>query len=597
MRLYEESKYRGNRVPPTEFWHQAIANWLAGSLGDIYNDKERLIPCYSPKRKNPHDEDDYPGIIYDYIKQFAISEGSTRVFILYGPPAIGKTTYLSYLLKIHLPQKFNCNVYPIFFDLRNVSDFGNLSTKFIEQVEKKLSEESQLQIFKGKNPDEKLKIYIEMFKDKLPNQLTEFDPDNYSIIFENEELKRKVKQTIEDRYLSNPKLTCIRKIEYLTKNNNIDIVFVIDNFDHHPKHEEMHQSVYDLAKEIIVDFKRPIFLPMRNYTFLDSYDRFGYMEADRVRTKSLSVPIHLDVFERRKNYILSKIDKQIKLALEKGIKLDIPPGVFKKKLRVVLEGIAGNNEIMIFLAGVCGDNIRVFLDLILNAIQSGHLEYTERSDGTAVVTYKSFIKACAFCNNFMFMFTEKRTPIINIYDNGEAEGYRNTLIRIRILQYLRHASSPVAVEDIAEELNVLGYRGESILNAFVILRSNGLIEEIPYYRSVKKISMDQQFSISPIGIFYLERLATDPIYFELMSASCNFPLSYKTIVEKLVTLAQETKEHRQNRYEALKKILDYFEKCESQERQIVLADRLNLEKYFILTPQIEIGIDNAYQWR
>ena len=133
MQLWDEVKYQTKRVQPQSFW-DVIGNWLSTEFGDIYRDKNKLIKCYSSERVHQYDEDEFPQVIYDYIDEFSKEHKPSSPFIIYGPPGIGKTTYIANLIKVKIPTDYSINLFPIIFDLRNITNFDNMAEDFYSKL-------------------------------------------------------------------------------------------------------------------------------------------------------------------------------------------------------------------------------------------------------------------------------------------------------------------------------------------------------------------------------------------------------------------------------------------------------------------------------
>jgi len=579
MRLYDLKQYKDERIPPNELWHAAIANFLSVSLGDIYDNDDILLECYSPYRKNIADETSYPNVILDYILGFfhesidatgnPIKRIPNQPYVILGPPGIGKTTYLAHILKV-LSKKTDIKIFPIFIDMRTYSDYSNLYQTVLERIDEILDKTSELRLFplEASNAD-KLEIYAELFESNLHNRLLSFELNNWREKLSDENFKQNLQNTIEE-LLKNRKLVLIKHIEYLREKRNLQVVFVIDNFDQNHENNDInsfHQIVFSLAKDILIEFRQPVFLPMRNYTFQDSYDRYSFFEASRSRTKSLSSPIHEGVYSKRKDYILSQIDNKLSFNIMEKT-WEIPGTSLKERLGNVLQQIHDNQEIIALLEGLAGDDMRTYLELISYALQSGHLTIQN-------VTYKSFLKAIAYCNNKMFVPTDRRTRIINLYDNQEQEGYKNTLIKIRFLQYLKACGGPVNPENIIQELRFLGYQENSVIFAAERFIKFGLIEQHPYYKKGVTNLTNIKFILTPIGSYYIDKLLFDANYFEVMCPSINITNSLKGHAE---TVLEQKEGHQKQK--SLEEMVSYVIKCEEEEKKKADLAAINKNIYF-----------------
>ncbi len=580
MRLIDDPDFYHKRVRPISYW-DTFGNWFSKALGDIYNDQTMLQNCYATCRSHPYDETEFASVIKDYVLDFDSITKPSSPFIVYGPPGIGKTTYISHLLNIKIPKDYNLKIFPLFFDFRSNADFSKISDEFYKKIKEDFFQIDEINIFKGKSINEKVILNIKIFKELLNQDVIDFDINNIDQIINDSKRLDRIVTIIQDRYLSDISLTLAKMIKYIRKLIDVRIVFILDNFDHLENHNKIHQMVYSLSREIISKFGCPVFLPMRNYTFKDSYNLYGFVEADKPRNKSLSAPIHKSVLKKRKDYILSTLEERVELNEITSISSEnlIEP------ITQVFNGIYQNKKIIDYIVGVSGSNIRTFLDIIALALQSGHLRYAKTDNNNTILTYESFIRASIYCNNVIYRPNDRRCPIINLFDNRESIGSRNTLVRIRILQRLKYISSHEKAEHLSENLRNLGYREENILQALPVLLKAGLIEEVPYLKSSIKISPDRRFKISSVGSFYIEKLLYDFNYFEAMAPSLNLPPSYKQNMLHILDYEKKSKREREIRHNSLDRIISLIAQYESEEYKIISESNcIPTEQYTIINP-------------
>ena len=425
----------------------------------------------------------------------------------------------------------------------------------------------------------------------MNEDIIDFSPTNTDVIFEDEATKKNVKDCIESRYLPKKDLLLSRKTTYLAEKHDIQIVFVLDNFDHLHDHERVHQAVYSLSREILSKFGRPVFLPMRNYTLKDSYNLYGYVEADKPRNKSLSPPIHKRVLLKRKDHIFDAMGEKVILTDNKSIGKER----LINSVNIILNGIYGNDQILNFLEGISGDNLRTYLDLLILSLQSGHLQYTEIQPGFSTISYKSFVRACIYCNHLIFRPRDRRCPVINLFDNREPMGSRNTLIRIRLLQRLNYSDAPEKVENLLIDFQELGYLEDNVFKGLKTFVNAGLVDESPYYQVGVPMSKERYFSISKVGKYYIEKLLYDAAFFEAMASSLNLPRSYKPNMENMLTYSDESKRSREIRYNSLMRIISYINECEREEEEIIKTSKsINPEPYIIVSSSIRSSIIETY---
>jgi len=602
MRIIDNPKISGQRVSPLSIWDQATANWMSDSLSDIYSEKSLLGQCYSTRRVQQKDEDEFPKIIYDYIESFngvGQEDCPRNIFIIYAPPGLGKTTYLSHLF--NYPERYSARLkkrlFPLICDIRNFSDLEKISECYYEWLYEQLYKNPVFG-FSSLGLQEKQELYIKMFSENLSRQLFDFDERmSYKELSVSSDLYEKVKCVLEERYLGNKKMMCQKSIGYLSRYKNIRVILVIDNFDHYDEHDEAkmtHQKVYALAKEIKEAFISPVFLPMRNNTMKDSYDRNGYLEADNPRTKRLSALIHSSVLEKRVEYIVNNLGRRVYMVQDEKV-LNKSGEDVVSSLGKVFGQIMEGREINAFLESISGTNIRSYLDLVRTALQSGHL-YSDVSGGVPSLTFESFLRACSLCNNIAFNPGEERTQVINLFDNNNELSYSNALIRIRVLQYLNYASAPVKAKCVADELLCLGYRKESIYKALKVFLRHDLIEELPYQKSLVSGILDSSFfKITKTGKYYIEDLCFALPYVKIMYPAMNLPDEYFFDIKSCIQKELPTRRFLLRQYDLLKKINGYLSAAENEELGIMRRSNvINRNKYISINGIIESRIREYY---
>lgn len=565
MRLYEEDSYSRKRVKPKNYWSSITANFLANLLGDIYQNQETLLSCYSSQRKQQYDETEYPEILKQYCKEYYQGNGYNSPFIIYGPPGIGKTTYIAHKLETLKADDFDL-IYFI-FDLRETTDFSKVSTEFYFKLNNYLKDYLDTKVYREKGDSYKLEYMLTLFKENLSSQIIDFDKNDLQKALNDSELREKSIKIIEERYLIDEKLVCIHKIRYLRNKYKTQIAFVIDNFDHFEDYKSTHAHVYALSKEIISDFNSPCFLPMRNNTLLDSYDIYGYRESDKARTKHLSGLEAQNVLEKRFNYIASNITKRVK---SQSGSIEIDSAHIEDEISNVLKSIVNNSLIVELVHGLSGNNTRTLLWLMELALQSGHLDTSQSNKKDECSTYKAFLKACSYCNHLIYTPKETRTPILNMFDNGGTHVDNSFCFfsRIRLLQILNEHSSDVKTTVLLEKLESIGYSHNVIIDDMKSMLNKGLIREFPYLHSSKTIRNDSTYKITSIGRFYVEKLIFNPIYFEVMIPSTLFPKEFNGSL-KVVTEDFKSRAKIKDKYDHLLKLLNHMNKREQSDLEFM----------------------------
>src|SRR5665213_214711 len=203
MRLCEESEFKNQRVAPNRCWNELTGDFLTEAMGDIYHNREKLLACYAAARQLQEDEDDYPKQIIQHVLSSQRQSAERKLFIIYGPPGIGKTTYLANVFRQRAEaEAANHAIVPIFFDLRNTSDFDKLPERFAEHVFEEFIDVHPL--FKeDAEENTRLRAYAKVFKDRLKQQVVGFEWKRFSSFVKQTGNRDKLQRVIEERYLAN----------------------------------------------------------------------------------------------------------------------------------------------------------------------------------------------------------------------------------------------------------------------------------------------------------------------------------------------------------------------------------------------------------
>ena len=522
-RLSDTFRRRDRGVPP-DFWG-AFSKWLSPALGEIVSDAQLLEDCYCTERQRGQGDSkwDYENetivpFISDQIEGFFVGNRPDVPIVLMGDAGVGKTTFIHHALR--QIARTNPNIVPIIFDFRDVSSSSKeeLSRLFNDRLSSHLLK--SFDQFNLRSAAAKQDLIEEIFKNKLNEHLLEYNIGEDRRM-RSARLNEKVVALL-DGYLEDEKLYNLMRVLYVHDAMKKQIVLVFDNFDHELHDDRFQENVFGLAKAVTREFAVPIILPMRNYTRYDAFDRYGYMEAYKYRSFTLA-PVQLDgMLRKRFDYVRANLRKWTVLLADQSTRVRTPRSDMETALERVMVSYLEQPDVWEFLVSVSGENARTLLSLVSKSLQSQHVAFRDVS-GSVSIGMERFLASVTLGNNPFYNPEDRETIILNLFDNDEQFGRTNTLVRIRLLQFLKYAGQAVAITDLFKEMERLGHATASSRKALNKFIKTGLVNVIPHHTREVTNEDITEVGLASVGRFYISSILSNSHYLECVLPSTNVP--------------------------------------------------------------------------
>jgi DNA polymerase III delta prime subunit len=576
------SQQRHRRKQPAIYWSVA-KDALSFALSDIWEDQQLLDDCYCSDRERPFDEEHFAESVMAYIKDFSENENRdvpTRPFVIYGDPGVGKTTFLHHTLRATVSPQIPIELLSLDYRQIALETLEAIRTDFYQQVANHLWQLPQLQF---ESSHTKTQFFEKVFSKRLRRSFLEYVSDETKDSL----LREKIKATIES-FLKTIDVFDIDMIEYLYKHTGKTFIIIMDNFDHDIRNQRLHLNILLVARDAIDRLRCPVFIPMRNYTKFNAFDRFAGKEAMQYRSLQLSRADERSVLNLRHKYATSKLLERKREEIEHGCqKYQFTPQRLVDTLNMIWD-VFNSSEAFKFLVTISNGNLRTLFDVIHRVLQSGYFGTTD-----ALADYSAFLKAAILDNNAFFEPEDERNRVINIYDNNEPYSWGNSLIRIRILQMLQYAASPTTVDWLLSRLSRAGYEESSIMQAVRYLAQINLLEVLPALET--EIDKTSIVTINKPGNFYLEYLMYNVHYLENVLPSTNVS---QVVVDALKRI-QRIPRHLDR--DAAKAVLEdyltfarFVKVMEDQERnEVQTTERLFFDQS---CPRVSQHLGEAIKW-
>ena len=347
-------------------------------------------------------------------------------------------------------------------------------------------------------------------------------------------------------------------INYLQNVLHITPILVIDDIDRASK--EVSEHIVNIGGKVSDEMGILVIISVREETVTMHSDIFG----DRIKLHIMPPPFNEVVWKRfeafTKDLALNK--RAIK---DKVIKDDLI--IFVK---VVIESI---NRPFIYanLIAMSDYDLDFLLELVRTLLESPFIDPIK-----VVQQYKSnnvLISWHIILNSLMLYIyqshNEDNSFVINLFDNQNSrieQHYANTLVRIRLLEYLRKKTpklhSPISVQDLLVVMGRAGYQRsevESALKAFAKVRL--ILTEKP--RNIYNDEVSIIYARRPIH-YYLSYLMTRYRYLQnvvpitTMDFKIHIPATFDTQELLGKNLSKMTK--------IIYQFIDFVKRCQEEER-------------------------------
>ena len=576
-RSIDKINFADKKLDVNAVWDMC-GRYIAEVLQEITHDINLLKECYCQHRVREFDRkflpqifapdndfQDLSGIPTKSFEQIAKLLDS-RVILILGDVGTGKSTFIHYFLKIEIENYTKWNIYkPIFVDFKALSDD-------IEVIQ-----------FANSRIDEGLK---ELFAEKLGNEAKSFR--TLQEIFQedlswNEGLYQHCKDLgrgdlvdtmeIDDikRYKDDIRHFNKRRMQYSENRFGRRIIVVLDNVDHIENNQKV-QQLFVFAHSLALDNCCSIIITMRTYNVYGNVHHYDPYSAFNPRYLHLSLPDVSKMVDKRVEYALKIINKEVQLPHSGDIKVSISSPLFREEIQGVLKSFATERNVAT-LKTIAYYDLRELLRMCHRALASGHLYPSARRQNYPEVRTYDLIQALILGNWRYYNPEDETAAIINIFDDECPYEKGKVLIRIRLLQtVLILGARLVPVVRILASMENLGFDKEDVVNSLQKMIYHSLIS--PVYPTGLDIAKNtiRAVHLTQKGSYYLDTLIKEVRYYENMR--------FATYVEKdfweVMSSYSETTD--EERYKGTKIFLEFIGYIEEEWRKRARDENL-LSRY------------------
>lgn len=305
-----------------------------------------------------------------------------------------------------------------------------------------------------------------------------------------------------------------RVFEWFERNHpELTIDIVVDNLDCFPRLErnEAVSKILHMCRQK----NTKIILPLRYSTFIE-YDHRDAMSqwAEALVKVPLKSPGFKNILNKRLTNLPPKLTVKDR-------------ALWAARMKRISSGLCSSDIVDLF-NGVFGGDTREKLKGIKTVLDSHFLINPDAYKDRTNILKALMLGEC-------YIALPKFTHLHNLFYNHDSPGFQNTLVQIRVLQFVS-AYDPLVIDPdgYISKLVAAGYDKRGIKNAInYLLRSNLIyvkdfdgLERLPM-----KMSDETRLRLTDLGDYYLNVLLDDPIYVALSAQASYVPKSITRICD------------------------------------------------------------------
>jgi len=530
-----------------------VTTLLEDALSPYMTQKENL--------KNIEVQEDNNSFSNEILK-IIIKEKKSKVLILFGGKGSGKSTFLVSLFN----DKKNT-------DIRNHSIISRVDLLSVSNDKEAIRQEVYQQLKKALDIDNILngtnEELIYLFKDKfnieLKQTLSGLDPNGETFIIKRNELLTNYK---------NDNIYCLTRLSEHLREKQKAVIINIDNTDQFD--QVLQDFCFSLANELSQKLHCISIISLREERYITS-SIDGYLDAYEKNGFHISAPNPQQVFLKRLDFILNKINSEQKIS-EKYIKdINILFSILKNNLE------DEDSEFNRFMTAATHGNIRQGLELFRNVLFSNYTNVAEM-----IIQKKWNIKLHQIIKPIMipiyrYYNESTSTSIPNIFrlrSNNNSSHF--TAYRILNILAMRSESYMSIYELKSHFIEIFNMEDDFILNIDILLK-RGMVES---ENGLDKYSEQlQQIKISSFGYYMQKVIFKDFTYLELISSDLS-------VVDKQTSNQIIT--HSNKDYDLLKQSQEYnisqdiSNKIRYKRVKVRVEKANKLCEYFLIQEKLEL---------
>lgn len=481
------------------------------------------------------------------ISQELLAESlSRRPILLLGDVGVGKTTFLRHLILIDAEELLD-NAISLYVNLgsRGTLDY-DLRGFIIEEIEDQLLHKYDIYI-KG------WRFVRGVYDYELKLLARENSGDQYEDRYEEYEKKKSA-------YLEEKKANRVehlrRSLLHLSKARRRQIVIFLDNTDQRdPKDQD---QAFLIAEDLAGDWDAAVYLPIRPETFHHSR-KFGALSGYHAKAFTISPPRVDLVIERRLHFALRFTKGELPLRLGSRGDISVKMSVLDALIRVFIQSIKNNRDLIELLDNISNGNIRLVLDLVKQFFGSGHVNTQKiyRKSPNYTIPLHEFLRAVLFGDHVFY--DPDRSPIANLYDltwNDPKEHFLLPML-IGTVQQSRTSGTTQGFVDtriVYQKLQGLGFAPEQIDHAIAKAIGKKLLESPARRVPEPGQNTPKVIRVTSFGLYHAHKLSGYFAYFDAVVV--DIPILDAEYRRQIRLVDEGVLEERIQRVNLLKSYLD-----------------------------------------
>ncbi len=442
-----------------------------------------------------------PAVHREGVSQDLFVEGlSRRPILLLGDVGVGKTAFIRNLLLVE-GDELSDDILFLYIDLGSKATLGQDVGSFImSDLKRQLRDDHDIDILRNSFIRGVYNLDMKRFRDSIYSPLREEDPAAYRMK-EIEHLEKLVSDEREHVRMS---------IDHIAKGRIKHVIIVIDNADQ--RSDDIQQKAFLAAQEITEHWEATVFIALRIETFYRS-QRLGTLSGYHPKAFTIAPPRIDTVLEKRLNFALQLTSGDIPL-VNLGDDIGINLERLDSVIRVLLQSLEENKDLVEFLDNIAGGNVRLSLDLVRGFLGSGHVNTDKiiqifEKTGHYRVPLHEFYRAVAYGDHEHY--DPNSSPIANLFDLSSVDLKEHFILPI-FLSILQTASSTdgnsgfVESDRVFDQLQGIGFVARQIKHSIRRSMRHKLIETDLSDVDDEKYLLPKTIRMTTIGAYHIQRL-------------------------------------------------------------------------------------------
>ena len=448
-----------------------------------------------------------PAVQKEGVSHDIFAEGlSRRPILLLGDVGVGKTAFIRNLLLVEGDELIDNSLF-LYIDLGSKATLGqDLGSFIMSELKIQLLQLHNVDIESNSFIRGAYNLDIKRFRDGVYGPLRKEDPTEY----------RKKEIEYLEKLVSDERKHTRMSIEHIAKARRKQVIIVIDNADQ--RSDDIQQQAFLSAQEIAEHWQATVFIALRIETFYRS-QRLGTLSGYHPKAFTIAPPRIDTVIEKRLNFALLLTNGDIPVqALGDNIGINLER--LDSIIRVFLQSIKENRDIVEFLDNIAGGNVRLALDLVRGFFGSGHVNTDKiirifEQTGYYTIPLHEFYRAVAYGDHEHY--NPNSSPVSNLFDLISVDPKEHFILPIflSILHAISNTgpnSGFIESDRLYDQLQGIGFVPSQIDQSIRRSTRYKLIETDLSNVEDGQDQLPKMMRITTIGAYHIQKLITQFSY-------------------------------------------------------------------------------------